>query len=322
MPAFTRLRPRQGVPEVDPRVFPDLDALVRLQVAGGFSFRASQPRASALRGRHASRLRGRGLNFEELRGYQPGDDLRHIDWRASARRGEAQVRVFTEERDRSTWLLVNLAQGMFFGSAHATKAVCAAEFAALAAWRSLAVGDRVGAILFDEQALQVFRPLRTRAQVMRILDAIVALARGLRPGRAVGEPRLDEALERVLRFARHDALVLLIGDGAGVGEETVPLVSRLSRHNDCIAGLVYDPMERELPDAGPLRATDGARDWHFDSGDGALRRAFREDFERREAALSQLSRSREIALLPVHTAAPVAGQLARLLGARAPGRGR
>ncbi|KGE04256.1 hypothetical protein HRUBRA_01120 [Pseudohaliea rubra DSM 19751] len=305
----------------DPRVFPDLDALVRLQVASGFSFRASQPRHSVLRGRHGSRLRGRGLNFEELRGYQPGDDLRHVDWRASARRGEAQVRVYTEERDRSTWLLVNLAQGMFFGSAHSTKAVAAAEFAALAAWRSLASGDRVGAILFDEEQLQVYRPLRTHAQVVRILDAIVALGRSLRPGRAPGQPRLNDALERVLRFARHDALVLLIGDGAGVGKDTVPLVSRLSRHNDCIAGLVYDPMERDLPDAGPLRATDGTADWHFDSGAGALRRAFREDFERRELALTQLSRRRELALLPVHTALPVAGQLARLLGARATGPG-
>jgi len=322
VPAFTRLRPRQGQPEVDPRVFPELDALVRLQVAGGFSFRASQPRYSALRGRHASRLRGRGLNFEELRGYQPGDDLRHVDWRASARRGEAQVRVYTEERDRSTWLLVNLAQSMFFGSEFVTKAVCAAEFAALAAWRSLAAGDRVGAMLFDEQQLQVFRPLRTRAQVMRILDAIVTRGRALRPGGTVAEPRLNDALEQVLRFARHDALVLLIGDGAGVGEDTVPLVTRLSQHNDCIAGLVYDPMERDLPDAGPLRATDGAGDWHFDSGDAALRRAFREDFQRREAVLTRLSRSREVALLPVHTAAPVAGQLARLLGGRAPGPGR
>jgi uncharacterized protein (DUF58 family) len=317
VPAFTRLRPRRNAPARDPRVFPDLDSLVRLQVAGGLSFRASQPRFSVLRGRHGSRLRGRGLNFEELRRYLPGDDVRHIDWRASARRGEAQLRVYTEERDRTSWLLVNVGQSMFFGSSHLTKSVCAAELAALAAWSSLAAGDRVGAILFDNDGLELIRPRRSRRAVLRILEALVRRGRSLAPGRvADGEPRLNDALGRVLQLAAHDALVVLIGDGAGVNEWTAALVTRLVQHNDCIAGLVYDPMERALPDAGPLRASDGRGVWCFDSGDASLRHAFHADFLARQAALAQLSRRREMGLLTVSTAGPVAPQLRRLLGAR------
>ncbi|MGB5744531.1 MAG: DUF58 domain-containing protein, partial [Sedimenticolaceae bacterium] len=98
---YTRVRARGEPPHRDPRVYADLDELVRLQFeAQGFSFLPRQPLHSVLHGRHASRLRGRGLNFEELRGYLPGDDIRNVDWRATARAGEPQVRVYTEERDR------------------------------------------------------------------------------------------------------------------------------------------------------------------------------------------------------------------------------
>jgi len=94
---YTRVKVRGEAPERDPRVYADLDSLVRLQFqAQGFSFLPRQPVHSVLYGRHASRLRGRGLNFEELRRYVPGDDIRDVDWKATARAGEPSVRVFSE----------------------------------------------------------------------------------------------------------------------------------------------------------------------------------------------------------------------------------
>ena len=102
---YTRVTTRGEAPRRDSRVYADLDELVRLQFeAQGFSFLPHQPLHSVLHGRHASRLRGRGLNFEELRGYIPGDDIRNVDWKATARAGEPQVRAYTEERDRPVWL--------------------------------------------------------------------------------------------------------------------------------------------------------------------------------------------------------------------------
>ena len=88
-----------------------------------------------LHGRHASRLRGRGHNFEELRGYVSGDDIRNVDWKATARSGEPHIRVYIEERDRPVLLLIDQRHNMFFGTRRAMKSVVAAEAAALAAWR-------------------------------------------------------------------------------------------------------------------------------------------------------------------------------------------
>ena len=103
---YTPLKPRTDTPRPDPRIYADLDELVRLQFkATGFSYLPRQPVHSILNGRHASRMRGRGLNFEELRHYLPGDDIRSVDWKASSRSGTPQVRVYSEERDRPVWLL-------------------------------------------------------------------------------------------------------------------------------------------------------------------------------------------------------------------------
>src|ERR1700743_111771 len=111
--------------------------------AKGFSFLPRQPVHSLLTGRHGSRLRGRGLTFEELRPYYEGDDVRAIDWASTARTGMPQLRVYTEERDRQVILLVDQRLGMFFGSRRAMKSVVAAEAAALAAWRAAPLGGRL-----------------------------------------------------------------------------------------------------------------------------------------------------------------------------------
>src|SRR5262245_27716143 len=133
------------------RAVVSLEELLRLKHrATGFSFLPRQPVHSLLAGRHASRLRGRGLNFEELRHYYEGDDTRSIDWLATARLRNPQVRVYTEERDRPVLLVVDQRSSMFFGSRRAMKSVVAAEAAALAAWRVTSLGDRVGAVVFGD----------------------------------------------------------------------------------------------------------------------------------------------------------------------------
>src|SRR5262245_57923909 len=132
-------------------VYADLDELVRFQHrARGFSLLPRQPVQSLLAGRHASRLRGRGLNFEEIRKYLPGDDIRQIDWKVTARTRKPHARVYTEERERPVILLVDQRLGMFFGSRLNLKSVTACELTALAAWRTIDVQDRVGAIVFND----------------------------------------------------------------------------------------------------------------------------------------------------------------------------
>src|SRR6185312_9008900 len=115
---------------------------------------------------YASRMRGRGLNFEEIRDYRTGDDVRSIDWMVTARLQKPHVRVFNEERDRIGIVVVDQRLSMFFGTRLAMKSVTAAETAAIAAWCILAAGDRVGAVVFNDSDIADMRPQRSRRTVL------------------------------------------------------------------------------------------------------------------------------------------------------------
>jgi uncharacterized protein (DUF58 family) len=148
-------------------IYTNLQALVRLRYsARGFSYLPKQPVRSLLSGRKRSRLRGRGLDFDELRHYRPGDDIRTMDWRVTNRTGKPHVRVYTEERDRPVIVMVDQRLSMFFGSQKTMKSVVAAEVAALTAWRVLAAGDRIGAILFNDADIVETKPTRNQRRVV------------------------------------------------------------------------------------------------------------------------------------------------------------
>lgn len=317
---YTRVSPRPAPPDKDPRVYADLQELIRLQFkAKGFSYLPRQPVHSVLYGRHASRLRGRGLNFEELRNYLPGDDIRNVDWKASARSSRPQVRVYTEERDRPVWLLVDQRISMFFGSCDRLKSVTAVEAAAVSAWRVLGMGDRVGAMVFNDSAIVEIKPQRSRNQVMRILGEVVRQNHALRAGADItpGPAIFNSVLRRLLRLVGHDALVVLISDTNGADDHTVRLVTRINQHNDVMVLLVYDPMEQRLPDAGRLVMSDGAGQLEVNSGRSGLRKAYASHFDDNLLEIQGLSRKQAIPLLPLSTEYPVLDQVREQLGRRA-----
>jgi uncharacterized protein (DUF58 family) len=304
-----------------PGVYADLAEMVALQHrTHGFSLLPRQPIHSLLAGRHASRLRGRGLDFEEIRRYQPGDDIRQIDWKVTARTRRTHSRVYTEERERRALLVVDQRLGMFFGSVKNMKSVTAAEAAALAAWRILAQQDRVGALVFNDERIEEIRPHRSHATVMRILHTVLeqnhALAVGA--GRKANPAMFNEALRRCVRLAGHDCLVCLISDGAGNDDHTRQLLTRIARHNDVLFIFVYDPLEMELPAAGPLVFGDGARQLEVDTGDRRLRERFRETFAQARAEGRRFLLHRETPVLPLNTSESVVGQLRHHLGRIAP----
>lgn len=300
-------------------VYVDLQELVRLQYkARGFSFLPQQPLNSLLAGRYASRLRGRGLNFEELRRYQPGDDIRTIDWKATARTGKTYTQVFTEERDRPALLIVDQRLSMFFGSQIKMKAVTAAETAALAAWRVIKAGDRVGALVFNDTDVVEVRPYRSRERVMQILKAIAAQNHALRldAGITPNPHMLNRALEYALRSASHDYLICLISDLNGVNDQSKHLMTNLARHNDVIVVFIYDPLEAELPQAGRLTVSDGEKQLAIDSNNASLRQRFDDQFNQRLAQGRDILLKQEVPLLQIHTAGDVAEQIRQLLGRR------
>jgi uncharacterized protein (DUF58 family) len=254
-----------------------------------------------------------------LRGYLRGDDPRHIDWKVTARTGKPHVRVYTEEKDRTVWLLVDQRISMFFGSRRKMKSVVAAEAAAVGAWRVLAQGDRVGALVFDDNDIRMIDPLRSEQTVARILDGIVEKNHALNAHSGI-EPRpemLNRVLEQVSRLARHDSLVCVVSDGAGIDGETRRHVTRLTRHNDVLFAFVYDPLERAFPDAGRLVFTDGRAQAEFDTGSRRLRASYQADFEERLERMSATSRRHAIPLLALNTLEPVLEQVRDQLGAAA-----
>ena len=299
------------------RVHPSLEELVRLEYeVRDFSLLPRQPVQSLLSGRHASRLRGRGLMFEELRDYRPGDDIRCMDWRATARLRKAHIRVYSEERERPVLLVVDQRWTMFFGSARTTKATAAAELASLGAWRALGAGDRVGAVIFGDEEIVEIKPHRSRQNVLRICHEVVRLNQQLSATRDVADPDvLNKALRRAANLACHDYLVLLITDYHGDDEQTHKLATRLAAHNDVLAILVYDPLGIGLSGELPLSATDGSRQVTIPA-DAGLSERFADEFRGRCDQLRQRLRSVRIPILPVSTHEPVIDQVVEALGRR------
>jgi len=299
------------------RVTITLDELVRLQAkARGFSFLPRQPVHSLLSGRHASRLRGRGLAFEELRHYRQGDDVRAIDWKATARLRSPHVRVYTEERERPVLLVVDQRPPMFFGSRRAMKSVAAAELAAVAAWRTLCAGDRVGGIVFNDEEWVDLRPNRSQNAVLRLLHEIVRLNQALVTSAAAvrsSEVSLNRVLPAARRRATHDHLVVLISDLDGADDATQRLATEIAAHNDMMVVGIYDPLGASLqPGHGMVVATGAERfELPADAGFAASFSATFVDLTERWMAIFRALR---VPVIPISAAESPIDQLRELFG--------
>jgi uncharacterized protein (DUF58 family) len=298
-------------------VYVDLETLIALEhKVRRVNFLPRQPVHSLLSGRYGSRLRGRGLNFEEIRDYLPGDDVRAIDWKVTARLQKPHVRVFNEERDRKALVVVDQRLSMFFGSRHAMKSVVAAEAAAIAAWRVLAVGDRLGGVVFNDTDLVEIKPQRSRRNVLRLLDVVVRQNAALGVSRRIQRSgaMLNRALAHAQRLVSHDATLIIISDFDGADEETRRVVGAMSRHVDVICALVHDPLQSELPPAGQMVVTNGELQIVLDAGHDKTRRDIVAMAEKRLLDLFQWTPDFGVPFLPLSTAEETAGQLSHLMG--------
>ncbi|WP_336334503.1 DUF58 domain-containing protein [Pseudomonas putida] len=301
----------------DGYVYTSLAELMALEPrARGLNFFARQPLASILSGNHASRMRGRGLSFDELRHYIPGDDLRHLDWRASLRYGKPFVRTFSEERDRPTLLLVDQRMSMYFGSQRQFKSVTAAQLAAVCAWMAFHAGDRVGGLVLGSEGIAQVRPLRSRARVEALCAAVVRANHGLsvQGQDREGDAQLDQALRTCVAVAGHDHLVCIISDFAGVSPDTLRLLRQLRQHNDVIAIQVYDPIALNVPDKGRLTITQGALQVELEVGRRQVSKPLGEFLSGRLRDVAELLRRSQVPLLMISSGEDAADQLRRELG--------
>ena len=270
-------------------------------------------------GDYQSPFRGRGMEFDESRLYQPGDDIRNIDWRVTARTGKTHTKLFREERERPVFVWIDLRSSMHFATRGRYKSVLAAELAALLAWSALHNGDRVGGVIFSDEDHHELKPRRGRAAVLRLINAIANdTAWTRRAASGDGRQTLEHALLRLRRVARPGSLIFLISDFRNLDRQAQVPLTRLCPHNEVVMLFVYDRLEQALPPPGRYKISDGDREVLVDASDDRLVRRHRQQFQARLERLQQLSSLNRTILLPCRTDAE---PLSLLLGGLRPGAG-
>ncbi len=298
---------------------PSLDELIALrQQAGKLDLSRKQAARAQLSGGHASRFRGRGMDYQESRIYQPGDDIRNMDWRVTARTGRPHTKLFQEERERPVVVCVDLNPGMFFASRGALKSVVAARAASLIAWATAAHGDRIGALLFNGDHHEL-PPRGGKHGVLPLIRQLVAQTDPLENLQQPPHPQgLNTALGRLRRVSRPGSLVVLLSDFYGIDEETGKHLTRLRQHNDVMAIQMVDALELAPPPPARYGVSDGQQHTGIlDTRSATARKAYRDFFSEHHQALRDLMRSRAIPLLQLSTDADVASILRGYFGGRA-----
>jgi len=292
---------------------------MRLRFAGtDFNYLPQQRVGSLLSGRRRSRMRGRGLDFDELRNYRPGDDIRTMDWRVTNRTGRPHVRVYNEERDRPVIAVVDQRLSMFFGSQVKMKSVVAAEIAAITAWRVMSVGDRIGATLFSDAQCLHARPARTERKTVGWLGDLVQLnnALNVRTRQPSNASQLTDALEALERRIGHDHLVIVISDFFGCDDATFAAIKRIRTHNDVLCTQIFDPLERDISRANDLVVSDGHYQLELNPNARRLGAKFEASFDHSAQQVSSALRRHDVPVIPINTVEPVVAQLRAVLSAQ------
>jgi len=278
-------------------------ALIRLKRLGGnLPLRAIRVRSRSS-GAYLSRLRGRGMEFDEARPYQAGDEIRNIDWRITARTGQPYSKLFREEKERVVTLWVDYRAPMYFATQGRFKSVLASEAAAMIAWSARKLGDRLGGLFFSEQGHQELRPRNDDRTTLRLIGLLADYSQQL-PHSSLPEQRREaarNALLRINRVTRPGSLIFLISDFRDLDVHSENHLTSLARHNDLVLFRLFDPLEAELPRAGWYSVSDGKRFVAIDSTDRARLLAHREQYLMQQAHLEQICRRHGIHLFQCST---------------------
>jgi uncharacterized protein (DUF58 family) len=259
---------------------------------------------------------GPGLELGEVREYQPGDDVRRIDWNVTARTNRVHVRQYIEEREITAWLLVDLSPSIAFGTSRQSKHEVVTQLAGVLTHLYTRHGNRVGLVTFSRGIEQVVPPAGGRLQTVRLIDT---LQQGLRPpnGHPPGTTDLAAVLERAQRLFRRRSLIILVSDLI-VPPGWEPHLRRLAYRHDVIVMRVVDPREQELPDVGLLRLEDpetGDQLW-IDTSHRPTRERFQRAAAERDQALATTLASMAVDLVTLSTAEPLLDPLLRFVALR------
>jgi len=267
-------------------------------------------------GLYASVFRGQGLNFEEVREYREGDDIRNMDWKVTARTNEPHLKVYREERERSVVLCVDHGPHMFFGTRGTFKSVQAARAAALLGWAANSVNDRVGGMLFGDAdcGLVHFQPTKDRRAVWRLLKEMANPVRRAQHGINC----IDLVLNRAGRGSGTGSLIVVIGDFNREFQGLDKTLGQVCQKHSVVLVPVDDPADREIPSVGRALFRDAEGQMvEIDTDDADGQRAYTELWEVRRATLIQLANRLGVAVIPVQTSHDVHRSLMSGLAMRA-----
>ena len=295
-----------------------IEDLIGLQRhAGKIDLTHARTAGSRLAGNHLSRFRGRGMDYQESRAYQAGDDVRSMDWRVTARAGAPHIKLYQEERERPVVLFLDLNPGMFFGSRGMLKSVVATHAAALIAWAAAAHGDRIGGMLFNGG----HHDLQPRSGKNGVLRLIRQLVEHTDPRTGLNAPAhsggLNAALSRLRRVSRPGSLIVLLGDYYDIDEHSGDHLLRLRQHSDVVAIQIVDPLEEAAPLAARYGVTSGGTPGILDTRSASAQRAYEDFFIRHHRTVAATMRRCAIPLLRIFTVDDIASALQKYFAAGA-----
>lgn len=246
-------------------------------------------------GQYTSAFKGVGIEFDEVREYVPGDDVRSIDWNVTARSGSPYIKRFAEERELTVMLAIDLSGSQRFGSVASLKSELAAEISALLAFLAIKNNDKVGLLIFSDECEKYLPPQKGRRHVLRVIREIL----GYQPW-GTGT-RIEEALKFINKILKHRSIVFLVSDFLDDNfEKTLGITAR--RH-DLVAVRIKDPKERDLPDLGLIEFQDNetGRSVLVDTSAGKNREMVRLNAKRRDEFLAKLLRRYKVDLINIDT---------------------
>jgi uncharacterized protein (DUF58 family) len=310
MPMISKFQAAQIHPAIA-----DIQQLIQLRY--GAKELTGFPKAQArqmLAGGHRSHFRGRGMDFDQVRVYQPGDDVRSIDWRVTARTQTAHTKIFVEERERPILLIADLRSSMFFGSQR-LKSVVACEVTAALAWGGLAINDRVGGLLFGAQSQLDIKSKRSHHNVLQLIHGLNKFSETLL------QPQQDnyslaDILEESRRFALPGSTVFVVSDFHDLDSNCEPHLFKLAKHCNLNFCHIYDQLETELPTPALYGVSNGDQQAILDTADRDLRQQFANQFTQREALLGKFGEQLSASLLQFDTDQSVMRRLASIYGKR------
>lgn len=301
--------------DINEAVQVSVPALVQLSRFAPFLPLGSEKILARQSGDYQSPFKGRGMEFDESRLYQPGDDIRNIDWRVTARSGKAHTKLFREERERQVFLMVDLRANMFFATRGAYKSVIAARQASLLAWSAVHHGDRVGGLIFSDADHHELKPRRGKSGALRLINQMVAHPSwdNNNPSQK-DEMALYRSLVRLRRLARPGSLIFMLSDFRELDDRSESQLVLLSRHTDIVMLFIYDQLEQKLPDAGLYRVSDGEQELMLDTYDRNRTESYHANFVAHQERLRRLAKRSGIHLVSCSTEDDPLGVLQSGLG--------